>query len=237
LAISIAQEFDGEIISADSLTVYKNMDIGTAKPTMAERAGVMHWGFDLIGPGQRFTAAQYKDYAKGKIAEIRKRGRLPMLVGGTGLYMNAVIYDYKFSPVGGERDPVNPRHLKRSAQMRQVKIMIPGVLIVGLLPSDDLLKEKIAKRVEAMFDTGLVDETQSLIKQYGAESLMAKAKVAYGPVIQYLWGEFTLPEAKDRLKIVHWQYARRQKTWFKRNPEIRWFDSADMAYEYLTKLP
>jgi tRNA dimethylallyltransferase len=96
LAIDIAKQFGGEIICADSRTVYIGMDIGTAKPSRAEQAMVPHWALDLVEPGQRFTAADFKEYANKKIAEIRSRGNIPMIVGGTGLYVDGVIFDYKF---------------------------------------------------------------------------------------------------------------------------------------------
>jgi tRNA dimethylallyltransferase len=96
LAIELARKFNGEIICADSRTIYKGMDIGTAKPTVAEQSIVQHWGLDLVKPGERFTAADFKRYADQKIIEIRQRNHVPFLVGGTGLYVNAVLYDYTF---------------------------------------------------------------------------------------------------------------------------------------------
>ena len=102
LAIEIATKFNGEIICADSRSIYKYMDIGTAKPTLFERNQAVHWGLDLIEPGEYFSAADFKDYAMKKIEEIRSRGKLPVLVGGTGLYVDAVIFDYKFGPKANE---------------------------------------------------------------------------------------------------------------------------------------
>lgn len=100
LAIRLAQEFRGEIVSADSRAIYKYMDVGTAKPSVDERGGVAHWGIDLVEPGARFTAADFKLYADEKIAEIRSRGHIPFLVGGTGLYINSVVYNYQFPAAG-----------------------------------------------------------------------------------------------------------------------------------------
>ena len=104
LSIDLALElvnrgiFDGcEIISADSRAIYKGMDIGTAKPTVEEMRGVPHWGIDLVGPGERFTVADFKEYAEQKIFEIIQRGHLPIIAGGTGLYVDALIYNYSFS--------------------------------------------------------------------------------------------------------------------------------------------
>lgn len=99
LAIELAKEFSGEIISADSRAIYKGLDIGTAKPSLEEREDVPHWGIDLVVPGERFTAAEFKQYAEQKIIEIKKRGSIPILVGGTGLYVDAIVYDFEFPDV------------------------------------------------------------------------------------------------------------------------------------------
>ena len=96
LAIRLAERYDGEIICADSRTIYKGMDIGTAKPSAEEQARVPHWGLDIVEPGERFTVADFKAYAERKIQEIRERDRIPFLVGGTGLYIDAVIFDFQF---------------------------------------------------------------------------------------------------------------------------------------------
>ncbi len=104
LAIELAKEFGGEIISADSRAIYKGLDIGTAKPSLEEREDVPHWGIDLVVPGERFTAAEFKQYAEQKIIEIKKRGNIPILVGGTGLYVDAIVYDFEFPDVPGAQE-------------------------------------------------------------------------------------------------------------------------------------
>lgn len=101
LSIKLAQKYNGEIICADSRTVYRNMDIGTAKPTREEQSSVPHWGLDLVDPGERFSAFDFKKYATDKITQIRQRGSIPFIVGGTGLYVDSVIFDYNF---GGSTD-------------------------------------------------------------------------------------------------------------------------------------
>ena len=100
LAIQFAKDFGGEVISADSRAIYRGLDIGTAKPALDEQEGVPHWGLDLVGPGERFTAADFQHYAKQKIREIRLRGRVPVLVGGSGLYVDAVVYNFQFPSRG-----------------------------------------------------------------------------------------------------------------------------------------
>ena len=103
LAIKLAKLFGGEIISADSRAIYKDIDIASAKPTIKEREGVVHWGFDLVEPGGRFTAADFKEYAYEKIDDILGRGKIPFLVGGTGLYIDSVVYDYEFGGRANEK--------------------------------------------------------------------------------------------------------------------------------------
>ena len=113
LAIRIAKEFGGEIISADSRAVYKGLSIGTAKPSKDEQQGVPHWGIDVARPDERFTAADFKEYAVQKIAEIRARGHIPLLVGGTGLYIDAVVYDFQFPQIDNVVE-VRSRLMKRT---------------------------------------------------------------------------------------------------------------------------
>ena len=102
LAVGIAKEFGGEVISADSRAIYKGLSIGTAKPTKEDQQGIPHWGIDLVMPGERFTAADFKEYAIQKITEIRMRGRVPIIAGGTGLYVDAVLYDFEFPAVAND---------------------------------------------------------------------------------------------------------------------------------------
>lgn len=109
LAMRVAKTYGGEIIAADSRTVYKGMDIGTAKPSQSDQTKVPHWGLNLVSPGQRFTAHQFQKYANSKIKDIQKRGKLPILVGGTGLYMDAVLFGFGFLP---DADPGNREKLE-----------------------------------------------------------------------------------------------------------------------------
>ena len=104
LAIRIAKKFNGEVISADSRAIYRGLDIGTAKPTPEDQQGVPHWGVDIVDPGDRFTVADFKAYAQQKIDEIRLRGHLPIMAGGTGLYIDSVLYDFKFTACSNNLD-------------------------------------------------------------------------------------------------------------------------------------
>jgi tRNA dimethylallyltransferase len=234
LAIRIAKEFNGEIIAADSRTIYKGMDVGTAKPASVDQEEIPHWGLDLVEPGQRYSAYDFQKYANDKIKRIRRRGKLPVLVGGTGLYIDSVLFDFKFSPAGSERDPRNPRHLKKTGKPADVQIR-PGVLLVGLMPPDDTLRDNIARRAEDMFDQGVIDETRRLLQAYGEQALAGTAGIIYRIILQLIKGQISAEEALERFKYADWQYARRQKTWFKRNPHIQWFGSAEVAYKFITQ--
>ena len=142
LAIRLAKQYNGEIICADSRTIYRDMDIGTAKPTMAEREAVPHWGLDLVSPGETFSAAQFKEYALQKISEIRSRGRLPFLVGGTGLYIDAVIFDFQF---GAPPDPTLRHELeKRTVAELQYYCSIHNIK----LPENDKNKRHLIRAIE-----------------------------------------------------------------------------------------
>ena len=127
LAISVAERFNGEIICADSRTIYRGMDVGTAKPTADDQARVPHWGVDLVEPGDRFTAADFKEYANAKIADIRNRQKIPFLVGGTGLYIDSVIFDFQFgiSPdeqVRYELEQMNVEQLHYYCRKHNIKL-------------------------------------------------------------------------------------------------------------------
>jgi len=235
LAMRLAKEFNGEIICANSRTDYKGMDIGTAKPSGAEQAEIPHWGLDLVDPGQAFSAAKFKKYAQAAVADIQNRGKFPILVGGTGLYVDSVLYDYQFSLTAGERDPINPRHLKKSDEAPRRGGLLKNVLLIGLMPLDEVLKERIANRAEDIFEQGIIGETKDLLDKYGAKAVAGTAGIVYKIVMRVLGGEINNEEAKELFKTADWQYARRQKTWFKRNPHIKWFTSPEEAYKAARK--
>ena len=131
VAIEIAKAVGGEIISADSRAIYKGMDIGTAKPSLEEQDGVPHFGLDLVKPGERFTVADFKEYAEQKIAEIRSRGHVPIIAGGTGLYIDALVYDYQFGN-DNERSAINPYHHQDGGEAKDRKTLNPDYLLIGV---------------------------------------------------------------------------------------------------------
>ena len=252
LAVEIAKKYNGEVICADSRSIYKGMDIGTTKPSLTEQAGIPHWGLDLINPNEYFSAADFKKYAMQKIDDIRSRGHIPMLVGGTGLYIDSVIFDYQFGDLADKnrREMLNKmtlvqlqeycvsnniplpenshnkryviRNIERNGTNDSRRSMpIDNVIIVGIATDKTILRSKIVKRIEQLFDDGVVNEANKLGEMYGCEGEAFKGNV-YPLAHQYLLGLMTLDEIKSKLAITDWQLAKRQLTWLKRNPYIQW---------------
>jgi tRNA dimethylallyltransferase len=252
LAIDIAERFDGEIICADSRTVYKHLDIGTAKPTLEEQARVPHWGIDLVEPGQTFSVADFKRHADAAITDIRKRGKLPILVGGTGLYIDAVMYDFTFGPSADmdvrsrlngmtiealveycvdnnimlPENERNQRHLIRAIERKgasgiRQQSMQPNHYIVGLATKMTTLRTRIVSRTEHLFENGVEAEATILGKKYGWESQAMTGNI-YPLLKLHLEGTLSLDETKERFTTLDYQLAKRQMTWFRRNPDIMW---------------
>jgi tRNA dimethylallyltransferase len=262
-AMSIAKEFGGEIICADSRTVYKNMDVGTAKPSQQDQAEVPHWGLDLVEPGEVFTAADFKKYALKKIHEVRNRGHVPLLVGGTGLYVDGVIFDYEFGDPQPElrkkleglsidalkqyctnnniklpENDQNRRYVIRAIEQKNINnkrlsAPIANTLIVGITTNRDELRARIAKRSEQLFENGMVEEAKMLGEKYGWNSEAMTGNI-YPLVKQFLDGELTEDELKQKFKTADWRLAKRQITYLKRNQFIHW-KSLDDAYLFIKK--
>lgn len=207
IAVEIAKRIGGEIISADSRAIYRDMDIGTAKISREEMKGVPHFGIDLVQPGERFTVADWKAYAEKKILEISARGHVPMVVGGTGLYIDALVYDYHFG-VKNEQDR---------------KELCTNFLLIGVQREKEELKKRIRKRVNKLFTQELYDEALRLEKKYGDDFKLLKADI-YEYALKYLYGEMSLEAAKEKCFYEDLHLAKRQMTWFKRTPEINWLE-------------
>ena len=216
IAIEIAKKIGGEVISADSRAIFKGMDIGTAKPTTSEMSGVPHWGIDLVYPDERFTVADWKAYAEEKIAEIAARGKIPIVCGGTGLYIDALIYDYKFRGPTGQK--INDFEQKSCSDRTEIK---GDFLLVGVEVSTDELRERLRARVDKMFTQDLYNEVSELVKKYNF-GLPAMKSDIYEYAYKYMVGEMSLDEAKERCFYEDYHLAKRQMTWFKRNKEINW---------------
>jgi tRNA dimethylallyltransferase len=264
LAIRLAEELNGEILCADSRTIYMSADIGTAKPTKEQRQKVPHWGLDLIPLGERFTVHQFQAFAKTKITDIAGRGKLPIMVGGTGLYIDAVLYDFSFrsSPDPLARTELealgvkelqdrltlkgleipsnsnNKRHLIRTletdGQQPIRQHLRQNTILCGIWPNDIELKQSINERIEQMYRHGFIEEIKNLLTNYPV-TVVAGAGIGYASSLEYLDGRLKLEEAKALFAKGDWQYAKRQRTWFKRNPDIVWFKNGQAAYEHINK--
>ena len=208
VSIEIAKRIGGEIISADSRAIYQGMEIGTAAPSLEEQAGVPHYGIGIVRPDERFTVADWKRFAETKIAEIRARGKIPMVVGGTGLYIDALIYDYHFT---------DEKRLDQSDRRE----MCANYLTIGIKWSPEQLRERITQRADKLFVQELYDETQKLVTQYNWNTQAMKSNI-YQFAWGYLQGEYNLEEAKKLFILDDWHLAKRQLTWFKRNKKIKW---------------
>ena len=221
LAVRLAKQYGGEIICADSRTIYKGMDIGTAKPSPHEQALVPHWGLDLVEPGQRFTVVDFQRYANKQIAAIRQRGHIPFLVGGTGLYVDAVLYKFQFPTVNKKlmqqlqgdsietlhehcrvhnielpSNKYNKRHVintivREGQQLQRSEHVDKNTYVVGIATPRDALRERIAERTEQLFAHGVVQEATEIAAQYGWDSEAMTGNIY--PIIHKLQqGEYTL---------------------------------------------
>lgn len=247
-AIQLARLIGGEVICADSRTVYRGMDIGTAKPTEPELAGVPHWGLDLIKPDQRYSLYDFQRYATAKIAEIRQRQHVPLLVGGSGLYINSVIYDYRL--VGGDYDPTTraeleelpPDELRRLAIKRGTKLprdldnkrrLVRSLETGGVSNNCGHLsrqtivigiavdKEKLSQRISERAEQMLGRDLVDETEQLITCYGMVEPlrRNAYGVVAKYLTGQIYEAELIEQISVKDRQLVKKQLTWW-RNP--RW---------------
>jgi tRNA dimethylallyltransferase len=261
LAMELAQKYGGEIICADSRTIYKGFDIGTAKPTGEDQALVPHHLLDICEPGEVFSAAQFKVLAEATIRDIWRRGKAPFLVGGSGMYVDSVLFGYQFRESGGElkdysaatleelqllvadQYPTEFETIDGQNRLRLEQILARGIadaadrgslkydaLVLGLSPDRLLLKQRIARRIELMLSNGFVQEVEGLIKRYGSDCPQLGI-IGYKHAQDYLEGNVSLTELKERFAREDGALAKRQVTWFKRNEAIHWLTSADEADE------
>ena len=274
LALALAEQFAGEIVSCDSVAVYRGMEIGTAKPTLDERARVPHHLIDVFSPDEPCTAGDYSRLAREAIAGISARGsgdpargRLPIVAGGTGLYLRALLDGLFPAPQRNEplRDKLrslaqqrSPGHLHRiltrldpaaaqlihandtpkviraievtlaarqpiTRQWQQPRDPLTGyrVLRLGLNPPRAALYARINARACEMFDRGLVEETTQLVETYGFDC-RPLTSLGYAQAVAVLRGEMTRDQAIAEAQQGHRNYAKRQLTWFRKDPAIHW---------------
>jgi tRNA dimethylallyltransferase len=263
LALAIAERWNGEIIAADSRTIYKGMNIGTAKPTVQEQRRVRHHLLNATAPDKPFTASDFKALATEAITDITARGKLPILIGGTGLYIDAILYDFSFRgvfdpaqrahlsrlPVGTlqailtERgislpaNEKNPRHLIRAieteGQVGTRHELRSNTLILGLRLDRDTLEERVTARTDAMLAGGLEQEVRALAGIYGW-NISPMQTIGYQEFKDYFEGAKTFDEMRQTIITHTMQYAKRQKSWFNRNKSIHWISKTEEAVAAVT---
>jgi tRNA dimethylallyltransferase len=253
LVLKLAEQFDGEIICADSWTVRREVNVGTAKPSAAERARVPHHLLDVVGPCEDFTAAVFKELALKAIDDIAGRGKLPIMVGGTGLYVDSVMYDYGFLPAGdraarqvldrlgidellalikergvelGEVDVRNKRRLIRLIEtngQRPRKKRLRPDTLVIGLKTD---RERLKERVEARTDAMLAAGLEAETRQLAERygwGCEALKGVGYAQWQACFSGTQSLAETRQKIIKATLDLAKRQRTWFKRNESVQWY--------------
>lgn len=233
LAMELAKLLGGEIICADSRTVYKGLDIGTAKPSNRDRQKVPHHLLDMVEPDAHFNVADFKKLAEVVINDIKSRGKLPIMVGGSGLYIDSVLFNYGFSEAGVAKDPENPRHLFKEAP-RNKSTLRSDALVIGIEVDRSVLKERIARRVDTMLTAGFLDEVKKLQADHpNSKALLAPGYKAFS---EHLLGHLSLEEAKALFIKNDYNLAKRQMTWFKRNKDIHWLNNQNTYIEDTIKL-
>jgi tRNA dimethylallyltransferase len=267
LSLALAGCFRGEIVNCDSVAMYREVEIGTAKPTAAERAQAPHYLLDFVEPTGYMTAGEYAREARKVLEEAKQRGRLPIVVGGTGLYLRALLDGLSPGPQRSEelrerlrekmenkgtgylhrvlsrmdRDSAAKIHAndlpkliraievclgsrqKMSEVWRQGREALRGfrILRIGLNPERDALYGRINARARSMFSAGLVEETRRLLAKYG-EAARPLASLGYRQAMQLIRGEIDEASGLLAAQQAHRNYAKRQMTWFRREPEVRW---------------
>ena len=281
LAQRVAELLDGEVVSADSMQIYRGMDIGTGKILPAERT-VPYWGLDLAEPGEPYSAALFQGYARAAFEDVDARGKRSVLCGGTGLYVRAAIDDYRFPKgeqvdnevrdryaalardIGNQAlwerlraaDPdsaalIHPNNVRRvirafelldegttyarvNAGLKTMAQAVPAVFL-GLSVDPAVLNARIDARVDQMLADGLVEEVRSLLRAGFREGLTAPQAIGYKEVVAALEGACSLDDAAAQIKIATHRYAKRQRTWFRKDERIHWIDANDANVEEMTR--
>ena len=253
LSVKIAKKINGEIINADSMQVYRNLDIGTAKIKEEEKEGVPHHLFDICDVMDNYTIYNYQNDARRVIDEIIKRGNTPILVGGSGLYIKASLYDYKlvneefhseFNDLTNEEilneikkvhdTDIHVNNRKRlvrelnkiknnTVNISNINKPIYDIIVIGLTTSRDKLYEIIDKRVDIMVNDGLIEEVENLYKK-NIYSKAIQTGIGYKELYDYFNGNLKLNEAINLIKKNSRNFAKRQYTFFNHQMKVTWFD-------------
>lgn len=278
LSFKLAERFQTELVSADAYQVYKGMDIGTAKATKDELATYRHHLIDIIEPNEDFSAAAFQEAARTTIEDLHERGKIPILVGGTGLYVQSLLEGYEFKAKRHskeERQAASSRiaalseeelkayitektgyeppdwHELLSNSHRLVRLVgaiekgegaaavmpqkaggpLYHAFVIGLSLPRKVLYERIEKRIDAMIESGWIDEVQQLLQDGVLPEAQAMKAIGYKELVLYLDGQLSLEAASELIKKRTRHFAKRQMTWFKRMPYIRWYEKDDFVTE------
>jgi len=211
LALELAEKFDTEIISADSMAVYKNFNVGTAKPTQAELERVPHHLINILDAEEKFSVGEFVRRARPIISELNLRGKIPIIAGGTGLYIQALVEGYE---LGAGKSLVS--HYKQTGEL------IYDALIYGLTTDRQELYDRINQRTKKMFASGLVDEVRNLLASGVSPKAQAMLGIGYKETVEYLQGGATLEETISKVSQATRNFAKRQLTWYRRMHYIQW---------------
>ncbi|HEV2485532.1 MAG TPA: tRNA (adenosine(37)-N6)-dimethylallyltransferase MiaA [Terracidiphilus sp.] len=267
LSLALGERFGGEIVSCDSVAVYRGMDLGTAKPTREEQARLPHHLIDVAEPDQPFTAGEYSRQARAALREIDGREHLPIVTGGTGLYLRALTDGLFAGPSRQQElrerlmlsrqshgearlhrlltrlDPASAARIHANDTpklIRAIEVCLAArkplsevmardpltgfrLLRIGLNPPRQQLYERLNRRAAAMFAAGLIEETRNLLERYGP--VKALDSLGYRQAMAILAGTVSLDAGIEAAQQGHRNYAKRQLTWFRREPEVNWLQS------------
>jgi tRNA dimethylallyltransferase len=272
LAVDLALQLGGEVINADSMQLYRGMDIGTAKLTQAERKGVPHHLLDVWDVTEAASVAEYQDLADAVIADITARGRVPVLVGGSGLYVRAALGDLDFPGTDeairerleaqlAEQGPVPLYDRLRAADPAAAAVILPGngrrivralevielsgrpfsatmpgydggrpAIQLGLQVDRAELDRRIEARVDRMWAAGFETEVRQLAARGLRDGKTASRALGYQQMLRYLDGELTQDQARDETVRATRRFARRQESWFRRDPRVLWLGADDRLW-------
>jgi len=282
LALELARRFGGEIVSCDAVAVYRGMDLGSAKPTLEERARLPHHLIDVADPDQPFTAGEYSRRARAALRQIAGRNRLPIVTGGTGLYLRALTDGLFAGPqrqqklrarlecsrakhkedwlhrLLGRLDPASARRIHANDTpklIRAIEVCLAArkplsevlgdkvlardpltgfrLLRIGLNPPRQQLYERLNQRCAAMFSAGLIEETRALLARYGP--VKALDSLGYRQALRVLRESWSVEDAVASAQQGHRNFAKRQLTWFRREPEMHWIEAFGDEPETLRK--
>ena len=266
LTLELAEQLNAEVISGDAYQVYKQLNIGTAKPSMDELNRVKHHLIDILEPNDSYSVSIFQDQAKEIIASLKDRNILPILSGGTGLYVQSLLENYNFNDVKpdenlrakldelyntkgieglrdyaftlGKEYNIEIQYNDKHRLYRAIEILHHGDVdslrnqtkdgvsykgpVIGLMRDRDKLYERINLRVDMMFDSGLIEEVEQLVKSGVNPDCQAFKGIGYKEVVEYINGGITLDECRDLIKKNTRHFAKRQITWYKRMPYIEW---------------